>query len=113
VPKRRVNKPPRLLSVRWREVGHQSAGRNYYVTETLRFRVCDDAPGPLTARVGQTKKTGPFIRGRVVSFYRLSLTSAGCHSYKVGWRLKDKFFGVGRYTITLRIATVIELGAGP
>jgi len=102
VPAPRKNKPPRLLSVRWREVGHRP-GRNYYVTETLRFRVCDDARGPLLARVGQTKKTGPFIGGRAVTFHRLSLASAGCRSYKISWRLKEKFFGVGRYTITLRI----------
>jgi hypothetical protein len=102
-PPPRKNKPPRLLSVRWREVGHLPAGRNYYVTETLRFNVCDDAPGPLTARVGETKKTGPFVGGRAVTLYRLSLKSAGCRSYKISWRLKDKFFGVGRYTVTLRI----------
>jgi hypothetical protein len=76
---------------------------SYYVTETLRFRACDDAPGPLTASITQTKKTGTFIVAHAVSLHRLSLKSAGCGSYKISWRLREKFFGVGRYTITLRV----------
>lgn len=98
-----ANKRPQLAAVRWQETGHNKPGRRYYVTEALRFRVCDDAPGPLFARVGQTKRIGPFTRGREVFVRRMTLAAAGCRSYKLTWRLKDKFFGVGRYTVTLRI----------
>ena len=62
---------------------------SYYVTETLRFRACDDAPGPLTASITQTKKTGTFIVAHAVSLHRLSLKSAGCGSYKISWRLRE------------------------
>jgi hypothetical protein len=100
------NKRPRLLAVRWQEAGHNRPGRRYYVTETLRFRVCDDASGPLVARVGQTKRVGPYTSGRDVFERRLPLAAAGCRSYRIKWRLKDRFFGVGRYTITLRVRDV-------
>jgi hypothetical protein len=96
------NKPPRLLSVRWHQIGHRP-GVNYYVTEALSFRVCDDAPGPLRAQVTQTKKVGSHVLARAASSHRLSLMQAGCRSYKIGWRLQQKFFGVGRYTIRLRV----------
>jgi hypothetical protein len=57
----------------------------------------------LRARVGQAKRIGPFhARARGVRAPP-DAGRAGCRSYKLTWRLKDKFFGVGRYTVTLRI----------
>jgi hypothetical protein len=103
-----ANKRPRLAAVHWIEAGHNKPGRRYYVTETLRFRACDDAPGPLFARVGQTKRVGPYTFGRDVFVRRLPLAAAGCRSYMLRWRLKERFFGVGRYTITLRIRDTEE-----
>lgn len=51
---------------------------------------------PLRARVGQTKRIGPFhARARGVRAPP-DAGRAGCRSYKLTWRLKDKFFGVGR-----------------
>lgn len=96
-----TNQPPKLTLAKFTQAGHRPGG-HYYVTERIRFRACDDAPGKLVAEVREKKGAGGQTsassrRTRILPF------RSGCANYTIGWRLAAKFFGAGTYAIALRV----------
>jgi hypothetical protein len=93
---------PRLQSVKRIEAGHGPHGVGYFVTETLRFRACG-ATGDLTAEVEESKSLGDETTASEKFERPLGPPGAGCASYHLTWRLSDRMFGAGEYTLTLRV----------
>jgi hypothetical protein len=88
------NQRPWIRSARFR-AAHRS--------ESIRLLACDDSQGQLLARVEQTLRRKGRVAARTVFMRSLGRTSAGCHSYRLGWRLRGKFLGRGTYTVKLRL----------
>lgn len=96
------NRSPTISSATFASAGHGRAGASYYVTEQIRFRVCDDKPGRLLAEVRETKVAGGQIRASGRRTKSLLLRSS-CATNSMRWRVANKFRGVGYYTIALRV----------
>jgi hypothetical protein len=94
-----VNRAPTLRALRWSTRGHGSAGYSYYVTVSLRMRICDDAAGEITTYRTERKHLAgrTFARSRESDYGRER--RAGCTVTRWTWRLEDKFFGVGYYSV--------------
>jgi hypothetical protein len=91
-------------------VGHPPYGAGYYVTVHARFRVCDDSTGRLLVRVRETKTiptaSGPLLLASARWNYSVRAPRARgsrCRSYAKVWRLRNRFFGAGRYSVSLRV----------
>ena len=104
------NDRPRIVSRRFAMVGHPPYGPGYYVTVHARFRVCDDSTGRLLARIRERKTlpttSGPLVVASATWSYSVRAPrsfGAPCRGYRKVWRLRDRFFGVGRYSVSLRV----------
>ncbi len=96
------NRPPRVTAVSFGEARHTRRSGSY-VTESVRFRICADSDGRLLARVDQTLRRGGHLRAKAAFLRSLGATQGACRSYKIAWRPKTKFLGVGIYTVKLRV----------
>lgn len=93
--------PPRIAWARFSEAGHNAPGPHYYVTETIRFRVCSGMTD-VTATISERKSVGPIVFA-TGTFVRGIGPIHGCGNFSVSWRLDDRFVGVGTYRVTLRL----------
>jgi hypothetical protein len=93
-----VNRAPTVRSLSWSLRGH-GRGFGYYVTVSVRMRLCDDAGGTITSYRDERKHIGgrTFGRSRRSDYGRSR--PAGCTVTRWTWRLEDKFFGVGYYSV--------------
>lgn len=94
-----ANRRPSISNVRWSMVGH-NPGPHYYVTVTVRFRVCDDRRGALTLRRTERQSLGGNTTATAAGG-ALRRLSGQCMATTWTWRLARKFFGIGNYTVRL------------
>lgn len=76
------------------------------------MRVCHDEPGRLTFVVRERKTINAIFRDgtrrtiEVAAKKRLlrsrETESAGCHRFRIAWRLDEEFYGVGWYIVNVR-----------
>jgi hypothetical protein len=94
------NGNPTISNVRWAMDGHNPVGPRYYVTVTARFRLCDDRGGRMVFRRSERSHLGgrTSATAAATSVRRLSNR---CVAAAWTWRLADKFFGIGNYTVRL------------
>lgn len=95
---------PTLRIVSWSQRGSRP-GPRYTVSERFRVRVC--APrGAVGFTVQETKGwAGQVWQDRYSSYSRRQ--SSHCQTHTIKWRLRDEFFGIGRYTV--RISALSDL----
>lgn len=93
-----VNQRPSLRALRWSLQGH-GRGYGYYVTVSVRMRVCDDAGGEITSFRRERKHLAGHTFGRSSGSDYGRSRRAGCTLTRWTWRLEDKFFGVGHYSV--------------
>jgi hypothetical protein len=95
-----VNRPPTIRALKWSLRGH-GRGWSYYVTVSVRLQVCDDLGGSITSYRDERKHIAgrTFGRSRTSDYARTR--RAGCTAATWTWRLEDKFFGVGYYTVRI------------
>jgi hypothetical protein len=99
-----TNISPQLTKLSITQRGHGAYGSRYYVTTSVRFRLCDDVDGNPTVLVKERKWIGRATFARASWSRQLNFSPpAGCATQTVTWRLADKFFGVGWYGFDLRI----------
>jgi hypothetical protein len=90
---------PRITSASVGVAGH-NPGADYFVTVTVRARVCA-AKGPVTLRVREQLNLG----GDTISehFRRYAArNSARCQTHRIVYKLGDAFFGIGTYQVRLQ-----------
>ena len=102
---------PRIVAERFKWVSQGSAG-TFKLFRQVRFRVCggDFERDSLflvqiaeISVIGRDTKGRPFVRATGLSTVSRAGKNTRCKSYKVRWRIKDKFVGISRYTIALTV----------
>jgi len=93
-----INRAPTLRALGWSLRGH-GRGFGYYVTVSVRMRICDDVGGTITAYRTERSHLGGRTRGRSSGSDYGRPRRAGCTVTRWTWRLEDKFFGIGYYTV--------------
>jgi hypothetical protein len=99
VPSSAAAVQPRISSASVSEVGH-NPGPDYFVTVTIRARVCA-AKGPVTLRVRERKTLGGEVEAEHFRRYRMR-NAARCQNHQVAFKLGDAFFGIGSYQLRLQ-----------
>jgi hypothetical protein len=92
-----INRAPTLRALGWSLRGH-GRGFSYYVTVSVRTRICDDVAGTITAYRTERSHLGGRTSGRSSGSDYGRSRGAGCTVTRWTWRLEDKFFGIGYYT---------------
>lgn len=93
---------PRIASKSF-ELQGSRPGPNYTVTVVAKLTVCDESAGPLTALVKERKFVGDDELGARSFTRTIWAAKGGCNRHVLRWRLGDEFFGVGWYTVNIRI----------
>jgi hypothetical protein len=93
-----INRAPTLRALGWSLRGH-GRGFGYYVTVSVRMRICDDVGGTITAYRTERSHLGGRTGGRSSGSDYGRSRRAGCTVTRWTWRLEDKFFGIGYYTV--------------
>jgi hypothetical protein len=86
----------------WKMTGHGPAGPGYYVTVSVRLTACDDVATSNGAIILDERTCiGKMTLTRSRSHSGMTLPRSGCKTKTSAWRLQDKFFGVGNYTVRI------------
>jgi hypothetical protein len=95
----RPHSDPRVTRMHLRLSAHQPPGSRYFVGVHVRLRICA-VRGPVAVVVNESKRAGGETFGEHTRTLR-HRQRARCQTRTFSWKLRDEFFGVGTYKVTV------------
>jgi hypothetical protein len=93
---------PTMSFARFSEDG-RNQGLRYTVTVSVRFRLCGAAQGSAVANVEESQHTGGSAPAHGSFARPFTVASGKCASYRVAWPLDERFFGAGKYSVSVLV----------
>jgi hypothetical protein len=94
--------PPKLEEPTFWLAAYGRPGPRYYVRANVRLQACSlTRPEPLTLIVSEQKRIGKRTLASRRWVRRVG-TIDGCVGRTVSWKLGSRFYGIGKYTVTVR-----------